>query len=178
MDNFEKLEKIEELLKVLIHLNSVFVSDKTPPKFKDPENRCGRAISIQKNTLPGKSYAEINFETVKVTDNSGDPVDITCFTDNKECPYEMGKKYEISIATELTIKFKATDSSGNSAYCIFKVTVKGKLMLDSYGIENYLNNFFLQSWKVAATLFKSLNLSLYSISFVQTIYDIVMCGFC
>ena len=132
IDNFEKLEKIDELLKVLIHINYFFVSDKTPPKFQDPGNRCSRAISIQKSTLPSKNYAEINFETVRVTDNSGDPVNIKCFTDNKECPYEMGKTYAISIATELIIKFKATDFSGNYAYCRFKVTVKGKFMLDSY----------------------------------------------
>ena len=91
---------------------------------------CSRGISIIKNTLPGKNYAGVNFGEIKVTDNSGEPVKITCLNNDTECHYKMdGEMHKVPIATELTVKFKATDSSGNSAYCIFKVTVKGKFIL-------------------------------------------------
>ena len=94
------------------------------PKFKDSD-RCFTGITIQKETLPGKSFAEIDFEEIGVTDNSGEEISVTCVTQNGYCQYEMGKTYEIDITRSLTVNFNATDRAGNSRICRFEVIVEG-----------------------------------------------------
>ena len=101
-----------------------------PPEFAK-ESECEDGISIIKETLPGKSYAVINFEHIEVTDNSGVPPTVTCVTEsNQPCEYEMGKEYEFGItgSNGLTVKFKATDEAGLFKSCRFTVIVEGQYL--------------------------------------------------
>ena len=92
------------------------------------ESECINGISIEKQTLPGKSYAVINFENIEVTDNSGDLPTVTCVTKSGQpFEYEMGKEYNFGITggKGLTVYFKATDKAGNFKKCKFTVIVEG-----------------------------------------------------
>ena len=101
--------------------------DIEPPVFAK-ESECINGISIKKETLPGRSYAVINFENIEVTDNSGNSPTVTCVTESKQpCEYEMGKEYNFGITENngLTVKFKATDEAGLFKECRFTVIVEG-----------------------------------------------------
>ncbi|XP_047126957.1 sushi, von Willebrand factor type A, EGF and pentraxin domain-containing protein 1 isoform X1 [Hydra vulgaris] len=109
-----------------IKSNLPFCKDVESPRFAENE-RCSQNIVIRKSTLLGKSYAEVNFEEINVTDNSMEEVQVICKDENdKNCDYKMGNLYKINIVKDLVIKFEAIDTSGNSAFCRFQIEVIDK----------------------------------------------------
>ena len=95
------------------------------------------------STLPGKNYAEITFDDIKLSGNNIDTVTIECFESTTEskteepCNFEMGKTYKINI-TDYAIyyKFKATDGSGYTTSCRFSIRVKGIFAINCEYFEN------------------------------------------
>ncbi len=80
-------------------------------------------ILLQNNTLPGKSYGLINFEAIGVKDNSDGPIVVTSDPPGSE----LGHTYNFPITAQTTkVTFTASDPSGNTRVCRFKVDVFGK----------------------------------------------------
>ena len=104
------------------------ISDIEPPVFAK-SNECKRGIFVSKQTLPGKKYAEVYFESIDIHDNSGDQPTVKCsYRNNQPCNYELGKSYSIEITSGFDILFEATDSAGNFNTCRFYVIVQGMFL--------------------------------------------------
>ena len=64
------------------------ISDIESPVFAK-SNECKRGIFVSKQTLPGKKYAEVYFESIDIHDNSGDQPTVKCsYRNNQPCNYE------------------------------------------------------------------------------------------
>ena len=77
---------------------------------------CPSGIDV--NLPIGQNHTTFNWDVPEAVDNSGD----TAVVKNAEGvvpPVTMGPGYQI-------IQYVATDSAGNSEYCIFTVTVRGE----------------------------------------------------
>ena len=101
-----------------------YLADIERPKFSK-NNECYNGIELENSTVTDKNYGLINFEAIGVTDNSGGPITIV----SSPPGYELGRSYQIGITKmnqPLAITFHATDASGNSEQCRFRIQIKGK----------------------------------------------------
>ena len=123
-----KISKSYSLRNEYLFILFILHLDTEPPRFKN-QSQCKDGFNIRKETLPGKSYAVVNFNEVQATDNSGDTPIITCEFDNgTSCEYEMGESYKITYtktSVPIMVTFKATDRTGLFSSCRFNVFVLG-----------------------------------------------------
>lgn len=101
-----------------------YLADIERPKFSKNEE-CYNGIELTNNTVKDKNYGLVNFEAIGITDNSGGPITVV----SSPPGYELGRSYQIGITKmnqPLAITFHATDASGNSEQCRFRIQIKGK----------------------------------------------------